>query len=251
MRRLTLLSKLAVLTIALVAAWGGGVVAQHVRVNGLGQFASGLASSFLCASESSRDVYWQRVAANDFGLYTGGTNCAGGTLRYDVSGSAATYGAVNLIWTSDNAQDIGASGATRPRTIYAGTSVIAPTVTAVAVNSTGTAAYQVNGVLLASVTAPVATTFCTSPSVPASNGTAAFTINVGTACASSVGTITLPTATTGWIVDCHNVTAPATNIVEQTGGTGTTATVTNYVRTTGVAGNWTDSNVLRCTALAY
>lgn len=100
-------------------------------------------------------------------------------------------------------------------------------------------------------TAPVATTFCTSPSVPANNGTFAFTVNVGTACATSVGTITFPSATTGWVIECHNVTAPATNIVEQTGGSTTTATITNYVRTTGVAGNWTDSNILRCSAKGY
>lgn len=113
--------------------------------------------------------------------------------------------------------------------------------------------YSFNGIgaVFAFSTAPTATTFCTSPSIPNNNGTMAFTVNVGTACATSVGTITLPAATTGWVVNCHNVTAPATNIVEQTGGTTTTATVTNYVRTTGVAGSWTDSNVLRCNAVAY
>lgn len=107
------------------------------------------------------------------------------------------------------------------------------------------------GNIFAINTAPTATTFCTSPSVPSNNGTIAFTINVGTACATSVGTITLPTATTGWVADCHNVTVPASNIVEQTGGTTTTVTVTNYARTTGVASNWTDSAVLRCRATAY
>lgn len=100
-------------------------------------------------------------------------------------------------------------------------------------------------------TAPVATTFCTSPSIPANNGTFVFTVNVGTGCASSTGTLTMPTAGTGWVADCHNVTAPASNVVEQTGGSTTTITLTNYVRTTGVAGNWTDSNVLRCSAVAY
>lgn len=109
--------------------------------------------------------------------------------------------------------------------------------------------YLVNALSLP--TAPVATTFCTSPSIPANNGTAAFTINVGTSCGSSTGTITLPAATTGWVCDFHNVTAPATNIVEMTGGTTTTVTLTNYVRTTGVAGNWTDSNIIRAKCTAY
>ena len=104
---------------------------------------------------------------------------------------------------------------------------------------------------LSSSTAPVATTFCTSPSIPANNGTAAFTINVGTACATSVGTITMPTATTGWVCHFANVTAPASNVPSQTGGTTTTVTLTNYSRTTGLAANWTDSNVIRAMCTAY
>lgn len=104
---------------------------------------------------------------------------------------------------------------------------------------------------LSSSTAPVATTFCTTPSIPANNGTAAFTINVGTACATSVGTITMPTATTGWVCHFANVTAPASNTPSQTGGTTTTVTLTNYARTTGLAANWTDSNVIRAMCTAY
>lgn len=100
-------------------------------------------------------------------------------------------------------------------------------------------------------TAPTATTFCTSPSIPANNGTSAFTINVGTACASSTGTITLPAAATGWVCDFHNVTTPASNVVEMTGGSTTTVTMTNYARTTGLASNWTDSHVIRAKCMAY
>jgi hypothetical protein len=105
--------------------------------------------------------------------------------------------------------------------------------------------------LAASNTAPTATTFCTSPSIPSNNGTAAFTINVGTACATSVGTITLPSAATGWMCDFANVTNPASNVVSQTGGTAATVTMTNYARTTGVASNWTSSDVIRAKCLAY
>jgi hypothetical protein len=111
--------------------------------------------------------------------------------------------------------------------------------------------YSVNAKMLASATAPTATTFCTTPSIPANNGTAAFTVGVGTSCATSVGTITLPAAATGWVAVCQNVTNPATNVVAQTGGSTTTVTVTNYARTTGIASNWTDSDVLRCLAHAY
>ena len=58
-------------------------------------------------------------------------------------------------------------------------------------------------------------------------------------------------ATTGWVVDCHDVTTPASFITEQTGGTTATATVTNYSRTTGLAIAWTASDILRCAARAY
>lgn len=107
--------------------------------------------------------------------------------------------------------------------------------------------------LAVSGTAPASAglTFCGTPTVTASNGTAAFTINVGTTCVTSVGTITFPAATTGWVVYCANVTAPASNVPSQTGGSTTTATLTNYARTTGLAANWTDSNILRCTATGY
>lgn len=94
-------------------------------------------------------------------------------------------------------------------------------------------------------------TFCTSPTVVNANGTVAFTINVGTACATSTGTITMSAVTTGYVASCVNITAPTTNVISQTGGTTTTITLTNFVRTTGVAGNWTDSNILRCTAFSY
>ena len=105
--------------------------------------------------------------------------------------------------------------------------------------------------LLMSVTAPVATTFCTTPSVTANNGTAAFSINVGTACATNTGTITMPAATNGWACDFHDVTTPATNKPDQTGGTTTTVTVTNYSRTTGAALNWTSSDIIRVQCSAY
>lgn len=103
-----------------------------------------------------------------------------------------------------------------------------------------------------SPTAPtIASGFCTSPAISASNGTAAFTITIGTACAASVGTLTLPAATTGWVCAFSNVTVPQSNTPSQTGGTTTTVTVTNYARTTGIAANWADSNVLRASCTGY
>lgn len=101
-------------------------------------------------------------------------------------------------------------------------------------------------------TAPtVAAGFCTSPAIAASNGTAAFAVTIGTGCAGSTGSVTLPTATTAWVCTGFNVTAPATNVIGQTGGTTTTATFTNYARTTGLAANWTDSDSIRFQCTGY
>lgn len=99
--------------------------------------------------------------------------------------------------------------------------------------------------LVNSATAPtVASGFCTSPTIPASNGNWAFTINVGSACAASTGTLTMPTAAHGWACNADDVTTPATNSVRQTGGTTTTVVLTNYARTTGIAANFTSSDVI-------
>ncbi len=109
-----------------------------------------------------------------------------------------------------------------------------------------------NSVLAISTTAPtVSAGFGTGGVVTTSNGTAAFTITIGTGGADSTGTITFPTATTGWIVQLTDITNNALFVTSQTGGNTTTATVTNYSRTTGLATAWTAGDVLRCTAVAY
>ena len=102
-------------------------------------------------------------------------------------------------------------------------------------------------------TAPtIAAGFCTTPSISASNGTAAFAIAIGTSCAGvTTGSLTMPAATTGWSCSFANVTTPASFIVSQTGGTGTTVTLTNYSRTTGLAVDFTASESIRALCLAY
>lgn len=106
------------------------------------------------------------------------------------------------------------------------------------------------GNLAFSPTAPTLTGFGgTSPSV---TGTAvSMDINVGTGAPGGTGTITLPTATNGWICSCQNITNNATSVIGQTGSSATTCVIANYARTTGLAGNWTASDHLRCTAVAY
>ena len=157
--------------------------------------------------------------------------------RINFNGAGLT--AASLLPSGNNTVDLGDSG-TSWRTLYLGTSLL--------LGASGN--IQLGGVIADSGTAPTVSGFGTSPSVPNANGTVAFTINVGTGGTASTGTITLPTATTGWWVECHDVTTPTNGITKQTGGTTTTATLTNY-DWAGVAVAWAASDILRCSARGY
>ncbi len=103
--------------------------------------------------------------------------------------------------------------------------------------------------LVGSSASPTITSgFCTSPSISSNNGTWAFTLHIGTSCAGSVGVLALPAATNNWVCDAHDITTPASNVVEESASTTTSVTLQNYVRTTGVAGNFTsgDSILVKC-----
>lgn len=115
------------------------------------------------------------------------------------------------------------------------------------------AAFQFNGKVIAINTAPtISSGFGTTPSIVANNGTAAFTINVGTGGTASTGVIGLPAATTGWHVDCQNTSTNTATVfvTKQTASTTTTATIGNY-DAAGAAAAWVASNVLVCAAMAY
>ncbi len=105
------------------------------------------------------------------------------------------------------------------------------------------------GRVVFSDTAPtVASGFGTSPSIAASNGAVAFTVNVGTGGSASAGVITMPAATTGWNCQVANRTAQAANTGDkrtvQTATTTTSITVQNQTISTGAAAAWTASDVL-------
>lgn len=112
------------------------------------------------------------------------------------------------------------------------------------------------GEVLFSRTAPtISSGFGTSPSVVANNGTAGFTINVGTGGTASAGVIGLPTAANGWIVNVQNLTAQAANRASvrttQTASSTTSATIQNQNVATGAATAWTASDVLLISAVGY
>jgi len=118
------------------------------------------------------------------------------------------------------------------------------------------AALYNNGVLVHSPTAPtIASGGCTTgstQSISASNGTVAFEVTLGGATCGSTITLTMPAAAHNWVCDAHNITTPASNVLDMTGAASTTAVVlTNYVRTTGVAGNFTGADHLAVKCLPY
>jgi len=102
------------------------------------------------------------------------------------------------------------------------------------------------------VAAPtISSGFGTSPSVASNNGTAAFTINVGTGGTANTGVIGLPTATNGW--NCYATDITTNNatafITKQTATTTTTATISNFT-TAGVLGAWAASDILQVSCFA-
>jgi hypothetical protein len=104
----------------------------------------------------------------------------------------------------------------------------------------------------------IASGFGTSPSIVASNGTAVFTLNVGTGGVASDGVITMPAATTGWACQLENRTAVAggsgTRADVRTGqsaSTTTSVTLVNYTISSGSAIAWADSTVLVLQCMGY
>lgn len=117
-------------------------------------------------------------------------------------------------------------------------------------------AWAGNGHVLFSATAPtISSGFGTSPSIVASNGAAAFEVNVGTGGSATTGVIAMPTATTGWNCSVTDLTAAAAGtadaITAQTTGGTTTVTVKQRTVSTGVALAWAASDKLKLICAAY
>jgi hypothetical protein len=103
-------------------------------------------------------------------------------------------------------------------------------------------AFYLNNTMMTSATAPtVSSGFGTSPTIASNNGTASFTINVGTGGVATSGVVGLPTSATGW--NCF-VSDQTTNVAtRQTASTTTTATLT-------AASAWTASDILIASCFA-
>lgn len=115
-------------------------------------------------------------------------------------------------------------------------------------------AYERKTQVMISDTAPtISSGFGTTPTIPNSNGTAAFTINVGTGGTATTGVLTMPAATTRWVVKCTDVTTQSStvDITKQIGvGTATSVTIGNFTDL-GAAGAWAANDILACTAMGY
>lgn len=106
---------------------------------------------------------------------------------------------------------------------------------------------------LISATAPtISSGFGTGASVPNNNGTAAFTINVGTGGSASSGVIGLPAAAHGWNCYATDITTNSTSVfvTKQTASTTTSATIGNF-SDVAVATAWTASDILAVSCFAY
>lgn len=100
-------------------------------------------------------------------------------------------------------------------------------------------------IVLSSTAPTVVACSGTAASVTWSAGSMSFQFDVGTSCAGeNTATITLPTATNGWVCHCIN-TGAATN-VRQSGGSTTTAVITNYGTSVATPADWTDGADIRC-----
>lgn len=112
-----------------------------------------------------------------------------------------------------------------------------------------------SGHITASATAPtIDSGFGTGASVTANNGTAAFTIDVGTGGVATSGVITMPAATTGWICSVNNLTTKAahhTDETYQTATTSTSVTIENQTTASGAATAWDASDVIQLACTGY
>ena len=138
------------------------------------------------------------------------------------------------------------TGATIDSSVIGGTTPAAGSFTSLSSSS----GLTVDGSIVISGTNPtIASGFGTSPTITGTN-TAAFKVVIGTGGAAG-GTITLPAAANGWVVQAFDVTAGTTLFLQQTGSTTTSFTVTSFSITTGLAANMSAGDVILFMAMAY
>lgn len=171
--------------------------------------------------------------------YVGGTNTYREATRIEFDSTGTIADATT-----------GIGGIIKLMTTKAGTDSTVQTALTISGGSTSDVKFagtlSATSVMISSTAPTLGSGGCTTPSsVTALNGTALFKLaSVGSSCSGSQPLVfTLPAATTGWLCTSRNVTNGATSAPAQTGAVSTTSvTITNFVRTTGVAGAWTNAD---------
>jgi len=102
-------------------ATNGSAVGQVLALSASYTAVAAWTNKLLLASTGSSGIVINaREAAGTIGFFTGAT---GGTAKWTIQSTG------HIIAGTDNSYDIGAAGATRPRTVYVGTSVVVPSIT--------------------------------------------------------------------------------------------------------------------------
>ncbi|POO48427.1 hypothetical protein CPJ18_26245 [Agrobacterium rosae] len=107
--------------------------------------------------------------------------------------------------------------------------------------------------LLGSKTSPtIASGFCTSPSILVSNGTFSFRVGVGSSCAASSGTVSMPTSVNGWSCTATSVANVATSdpVIDLSASSLSSIVIRNYSRRTGALANFASSDSILVNCLA-
>ncbi len=204
------------------------------------------------AVEAASDIVLSRESAAvlQFGLDAAGVTAQ--TLKGpDRSTSDGVGGNLTIAAGRNRGASVGGSllFQTSPAAVAGVTGTLATRLT---IDSTGSLGLGALGVVFMSATAPtIASGGCTSPAVTSNNGTATFKVTLGTTCATvKTFTLTMPPATNYWACDAVDLTTNATYRPEQSAAASATSVViTNYARTTGLAIDFVDGEVLlvKCT----
>lgn len=224
---------------ALVGTDTGTSTAYVVAGTAIVTLTSGLSGCFMPANANSGatpTVAFNGLTAKTIVKYNG-QSLAANVDMLTTQPACVTYNGTNMLLM--NPQGVTGSGKVMLQASPSVTGVLtAPSVTT-------------TNVLLTSAAPTVSSGFGTSPSIVGNNGTATFTVNVGTGGVATSGVIGLPAATNGWVVHCDDLTTSSSTvfITKQTASSTTTATIGNF-NTAAAAAAWVASDILHCTAFA-
>jgi len=174
----------------------------------------------------------------------GGTdsNVGGGTLTIQSGDGTGTGTPATMIFQTPHLAASGTTQQTLNTQLTLGDNVIT-----IASGST----VSINSLLISTAAPTISSGFGTGPSVTHNNGSASFSINVGTGGTATSGVVALnATAADGWSCSASDPGATPTGQTEVSSASTTTVTLTNYSRTVGTALAWTASEIIQVSCFA-